>query len=164
MKCNILLNMPIVRRGVVLIRVLTKFVRTLVIKHASYQRLCWWVGIVGLWNCKFTEDVIHCTMTILNWTFLLQIKIGDTSLQSFLALLEYLYTDHAPIEEGDSVEIMVLADRFCLPRLVTLCELYITKKVDATIQKRVADGTSDVINLLLTSQVRSAFLYLKHLF
>ena len=88
----------------------------------------------------------------------------DTSLQSFLALLEYLYTDHASIEEGDSVEIMILADRFCLPRLVTLCELYITKKVDATIQKRVADGTSDVINLLLTSQVRSAFLYLKHLF
>ena len=62
------------------------------------------------------------------------------------------------------MEIMVLADRFCLPRLVTLCELYITKKVDATIQKRVADGTSDVINLLFTSQVRSTFLYLKHLF
>ena len=52
------------------------------------------------------------------------------------------------------MEIMILADRFCLPRLVTLCELYITKKVDSSIQKRVADGTSDVINLLLTSQVR----------
>lgn len=51
------------------------------------------------------------------------------------------------------MEIMILADRFCLPRLVTLCELYITKKVDSSIQKRVADGTSDVINLLLTSQV-----------
>ena len=79
----------------------------------------------------------------------------DASLQSFLAVLEYLYTDHAPIEEGDSEEIMILADRFCLPRLVTLCELYITKKIDSSIQKRVADGTSDVINLLLTSQVRS---------
>lgn len=84
----------------------------------------------------------------------LQIDIHDASLESFLALLEYLYTDHAPIEEGDSVEIMVLADRFCLPRLVTLCELYITKKVDKAIQKRVADSTGDVINLLLTSQVR----------
>ena len=51
------------------------------------------------------------------------------------------------------MEIMILADRFCLPRLVTLCELYITKKVDSSIQKRVADGASDVINLLLTSQV-----------
>jgi len=70
-----------------------------------------------------------------------------------LAILEYLYTDHAPIEEGDSLGIMILADRFCLPRLVTLCELYTTKKIDSIIQKRVADGTSDVINLLLTSQV-----------
>lgn len=73
-----------------------------------------------------------------------------------MALLEYLYTDHAPIEEGDSVEIMVLADRFCLPRLVTMCELYTTKKVDSLIQKRVADGTKDVINLLLTSQAYNA--------
>ena len=89
-----------------------------------------------------------------NITFF-QIEIRDASLQSFLAVLEYLYSDHAPIEEGDSVQIMILADRFCLPRLVTLCELYITKKVDSIIQKRVADGTSDVINLLLTSQVRS---------
>ncbi|XP_022798746.1 rho-related protein racA-like isoform X1 [Stylophora pistillata] len=85
-----------------------------------------------------------------------EIEIRDTTLQSFLALLEYLYTDHAPIEEGDSVEIMVLADRFCLPRLVTMCELYTTKKVDSLIQKRVADGTKDVINLLLTSQAYNA--------
>lgn len=85
-----------------------------------------------------------------------EIEIKDTTLQSFLALLEYLYTDHAPIEEGDSVEIMVLADRFCLPRLVTMCELYTTKKVDSLIQKRVSDGTKDVINLLLTSQAYNA--------
>ena len=50
---------------------------------------------------------------------------------------------------------MALADRFCLPRLVTLCELYITKKVDKAVQKKVADGTDDVIDLLLTSQVRT---------
>ena len=43
-------------------RVLTKFVSTPVIKHASYQRLC--CELVGLWNCKFTEDVINCTLTI----------------------------------------------------------------------------------------------------
>ena len=85
---------------------------------------------------------------------MLQINIQDASLESFLALLEYLYTDHAPIEEGNSVEIMVLADRFCLPRLVTLCELYITKKVDRAVQKKVADGTSYVIDLLFTSQVQ----------
>jgi len=84
----------------------------------------------------------------------LQIEIQDVSLENFLAILEYLYTDHAPIEEGDSVGIMILANRFCLPRLVTLCEVSITKKMDSVIQKRVADVTSDIIKLLLTSKVR----------
>ncbi len=32
-----------------------------------------------------------------------QIDICETSYENFLALLEYLYTDHAPIEEGDAV-------------------------------------------------------------
>ena len=108
----------------------------------SYDQLsCTWI-------------IIIITMVGFNKIVVLQINIQDASLESFLALLEYLYTDHVPIEKGDSVEIMLLADRFCLPRLVTLCELYITKKVDRAVQKKVADGTSDVINLLLTSQVQ----------
>ena len=74
-------------------------------------------------------------------------------MESFLAILEYLYTDHAPIEEGDSEEIMALADRFCLPRLVSLCELYITKKVDVIIRDKVSNGVGDVIRMLLLSQV-----------
>jgi Rho family protein len=41
------------------------------------------------------------------------IPIGDTSLESFLAFLEFLYTDHSPIcESGDSVGILILANRF----------------------------------------------------
>ena len=33
----------------------------------------------------------------------LQIDVFETSYENFLALLEYLYTDHAPIDEGDAV-------------------------------------------------------------
>ncbi|KAK3749892.1 hypothetical protein QZH41_005808 [Actinostola sp. cb2023] len=83
-------------------------------------------------------------------------EIKDTNLDSFLAILEYLYTDHAPIEELDPVDIMVLADRFCLPRLVTLCELYIAKNVDRMIQKKVTDAVEYVVNLLLLSQAHNA--------
>ncbi len=32
-----------------------------------------------------------------------EVDILETSHDNFLALLEYLYTDHAPIEDGDSV-------------------------------------------------------------
>ena len=38
---------------------------------------------------------------------------------------------------------------------MTLCELYIVKNVDLSFRERVADGTSDVINLLHISQVRT---------
>ena len=80
--------------------------------------------------------------------------IHDTaSLDTFLALLEYLYTDHAPIEEGDSVEIMVLANQYCLSRLVDLCELYISKEVDRCCSKNIERAEIDVIGLLMTSQV-----------
>ncbi len=35
-----------------------------------------------------------------------EVDILETSHDNFLALLEYLYTDHAPIEDGDSVGML----------------------------------------------------------
>ncbi|KAL3869767.1 hypothetical protein ACJMK2_042404 [Sinanodonta woodiana] len=84
---------------------------------------------------------------------LAQINIPNVNVETFLAFLEYLYTDHAPIEENDSMELMVLADEYCQTRLVNLCELYITKEVDRKVAKRIEKQTDiDVIGLLLTSQ------------
>ncbi|XP_071960539.1 rho-related protein racA-like isoform X2 [Antedon mediterranea] len=82
-----------------------------------------------------------------------EVSITDTNLDNFLALLEYLYTDHSPIEEGDSIGIMILADRFCQPRLKNLCELYITKEVEAASANSIKDADIDVIQLLETSQM-----------
>ncbi len=75
------------------------------------------------------------------------------STENFLALLEYLYTDHAPIEEGDCVGILIAANQFCQARLVNLCELYITKEVDRSCSKQIEKSEIDVIGLLHTSQV-----------
>lgn len=82
-----------------------------------------------------------------------QLKIQNTTCECFLALLEYLYTDHAPIEGGDAVGILVLADEYCQPRLLNLCELYITKEVDRSCTKNIEKADIDVIGLLLTAQV-----------
>ena len=70
-------------------------------------------------------------------------------------MLEYLYTDHAPIEEGDSVGIMVLADQYCQNRLINLCELYITKEIDRSCTKNIEKMDIDVVGVLQTSQVCS---------
>ena len=62
-----------------------------------------------------------------------------------LAFLEYLYTDHCSIEEGDSVGILVLSNEYMMPRLTSLCELCIQREVDRTTSKCIAQADIDVI-------------------
>ena len=65
-----------------------------------------------------------------------------------MAFLEYLYTDHSPIEEGDSVGILVLSNEYVMSRLTSLCELYITKEVDRATSKCIARANIDIIGKL----------------
>jgi len=62
--------------------------------------------------------------------------------------MEYIYTDHCPIEEGDGLGILALADRFGLTRLVTLCELYITKWIDENTRVDITTSDVDVVSIL----------------
>ena len=89
----------------------------------------------------------------------MQVEITNTTHDNFLVLLEYLYTNRAPIEESDTVGIMILANQFCLPRLVTLCEYYITMEVEHSFSKDTEKPDIDVLSLFLTSQVRWYFIF-----
>jgi hypothetical protein len=70
-----------------------------------------------------------------------------------MALLEYLHCDHAEIEAGDSVGILVLANQYNACCLVSLCELYTTKQVDRMVEARIERAEVDVIGLLLCAEV-----------
>lgn len=85
-----------------------------------------------------------------------RVNIPEASPDTFLALLEYLYTDHAPIEDGDSVGILVLADEYCIPRLSNLCELYISKEVDRHCTDKIRRADIDVVGLLNTAEMYHA--------
>jgi len=85
-----------------------------------------------------------------------KVVISDTSAETFLAVLEYMYTDHSPIEEGDSMGILVLANEYCIDRLITLCELYISKMVDRAIADGIEKAEINVVGLLLDSQQHNA--------
>ena len=78
-------------------------------------------------------------------------------MKSFLALLIFLYTDTVPSDMtvGDYKELLVVADRFCLPQLISVCEAAITEKINAEIKKKRLNSAkcNDVINLLLSGQV-----------
>ena len=88
---------------------------------------------------------------------LLKVTIKGASVQSFLALLIFLYTDTLPTDMTVShyKDLLVVADRFCLPQLISVCEAAITEKMNTEIKKKQLDSAkcNDVINLLLTGQV-----------
>jgi len=85
-----------------------------------------------------------------------EVKIEDTTNEVFLAFLQYIYSAHCPIPESDSVGILMLADRYVLSRLVTLCELYISKAVEKATAETVSKAQIDVIDLLQTAQMHNA--------
>ncbi|KAK7092808.1 rho-related protein racA-like [Littorina saxatilis] len=85
-----------------------------------------------------------------------KVNIPHSEVDTFVALLEYLYTDHAPIEDSDGVGILVLADEYCAPRLGNLCELYVTKEVDRQCSARIERSEIDVVGLLNTAETYNA--------
>jgi len=88
------------------------------------------------------------------------VVLEDTDADTVLAALEYIYTDHSRIEESDMGELIVLANRLDLPRLITLCELYVSKAVDKAvadgIQKAIEKGDINILGLLPMSQMHNA--------
>ena len=92
--------------------------------------------MVGVLIIKYCYHPLHLS---------LQIIIHDTTPENFLAFLEYLYTDHSPIEDEDSVGILELSNKYVMPRLMTLCELYISKQVEKATAQSIAKADVDVV-------------------
>jgi len=85
------------------------------------------------------------------------VHIEDTSFIAFKAFLEYIYTAHCPIQESeDSVGILMLAHQFNITRLITLCELYISKQIEIATTNGIEKAEIDIIGLLLLSQQYNA--------
>jgi len=72
--------------------------------------------------------------------------------KEFMALVEYLYTDHCSIDEVDSLALLEVSSQYGVRRLVTLCELYITKLIDRNVTTQIAKSKVDVIGILQTAQ------------
>jgi len=85
-----------------------------------------------------------------------EVVIEDASFDCFSAMLEYIYTEHAPIEDVDSLELLVLANRYGVNRLMTLCELYISKAVEVATRTDIIKAEIDIIGLFLCSQTHNA--------
>ncbi|XP_065901308.1 rho-related protein racA-like isoform X2 [Dysidea avara] len=84
-----------------------------------------------------------------------EVKIPGTDVDTFMAFLQYLYTDHAPIE-GDPMALLVLADQYCMDRLRALCELHISNIVLTFTEDTIAKSDMDFIGLLFDAQLYNA--------
>jgi len=85
------------------------------------------------------------------------VRFTDTTFPAVKAFLEFIYSDHAPIQDsGDSVGVMKLAHEYELQRLISLCELYISKEVEVATTDGIENAQIDIIGLLELAQAHNA--------
>jgi len=86
------------------------------------------------------------------------VNINEVGYTDFLAFLEFLYTDHSPIEStpDSGVGIMIAADLFGTPRLVTLCELYLTMAIEKATTQDITKSDFPLVELLLIAKRHNA--------
>ncbi|XP_021345136.1 rho-related protein racA-like [Mizuhopecten yessoensis] len=85
-----------------------------------------------------------------------EVDIPATSAECFQALLEYLYSDHAPTDETDGFELICLADEYGQHRLMNLCELNVTKEINRSVATNIGKAEIDVIGHLQKAQKYNA--------
>ena len=74
--------------------------------------------------------------------------------QSFLAVLEYLYTDSCPsLEKVPVEEVLIVADKLCLSRLVQICEVRIQKQLQKVITQKCFHVANEFMDTLVFSKV-----------
>ncbi|KAJ7392409.1 Rho- BTB domain-containing protein 1 [Desmophyllum pertusum] len=85
------------------------------------------------------------------------VEFKDTSCDAFLKVLEYLYTGQCPsLCVDDIIDVMALANFFCLTRLVALCEQLIIKELQVAMATNEMAVAEDIIGYLLEAQIHNA--------
>ena len=73
-------------------------------------------------------------------------EFKDTNYDAFLIVLEYLYTGQCPcLNLDETIVVMALANFFCLPRLVALCEQIIVKELQVAMATDEMAVAEDII-------------------
>lgn len=85
------------------------------------------------------------------------LRLTRASYRTAIALLEFLYTDHVSFNgvsrltagtPVDELQLLEVASRLKLLRLVSLCELQASKKVGDAISRSIKHSTLDVVGML----------------
>jgi len=85
-----------------------------------------------------------------------QVMVENTTHDTLLALLEYLYTGHCRLEDSSVLQILLLASRWKTEHLVTLCELFATKMIERRTKDDIIKADVDIIGMLAIAQQSKA--------
>jgi len=77
-------------------------------------------------------------------------------LKEFLAVVEFIYSDHCAIDQVDPVMLLRVANEFGVPRLITLLELYLTKYIDRNVTVQIEKSSVDVVGILNAGSANNA--------
>ena len=91
--------------------------------------------------------------SVTDFVLCFQVPFPGVGKDTFIALQEYLYTGQCPVlRDIDCIELIELANRLCLPRLLALTELYIVREL-TQYDEVGKDVVEDVLTLLEPAQV-----------
>ena len=76
-------------------------------------------------------------------------EISGVSINAFLALLQYLYTNDCLIEE-EATLILVLANKYDLNRLKALCELSISETIWKASEESITTSVIGKVTAMLS--------------
>lgn len=87
-----------------------------------------------------------------------QISLPSVTLDGFVGFLEYLYTDELNFDDHDPIEVLKVANQFCVSRLVTLCEVWLEQKMEIALwnSKKKSDRAVELVDLIVTAQTHNA--------
>tara|TARA_R110002050_G_scaffold53365_3_gene121419 strand:+ start:36 stop:1868 length:1833 start_codon:yes stop_codon:yes gene_type:complete len=76
------------------------------------------------------------------------VRVKSVNARLFLVIMRWLYSEHTPIEETGTVDVLKTAAHFRLRRLVTLCELYASKEVERKTANDIIKADISIVDIL----------------
>ncbi|XP_002164975.1 rho-related BTB domain-containing protein 1 [Hydra vulgaris] len=100
--------------------------------------------MAGMFRKKtFKESITHV------------VDFSNCDKESFMTVLEYLYTCDL-CNHGDLHNVLQLANFLCLPRLITLCELELTKKITEVNSNQCDEACALVLDTFIFAKFHNA--------
>jgi len=84
------------------------------------------------------------------------VTFNDIRSKTFGVFLEFLYTDHAKIDDDIVMELLSFSNKMRETRLISWCEYLMSKVIERAVEQSIEKADLDIIGLLLTAQRHNA--------